>query len=138
MDTPHDEVDQAGMVLIKFIDGEMDDISFELMNLPKSNDACYFGIHAGSSCHTDVGEEYVHPDARRKLGEVWSYDDPAFAWSDETPFSTSHNGNAAGSFFGTNNGYSYSDNECKVLLVYDSDGDELACGSLAPEDGSCS
>ena len=121
------DVEDAGMVTVKFEDGHMVAISYELdgQEMPDECEECYLAIHKKKSCENPGSEKWTTESG-------WT----ASKWDSEAHFTTSFNGKGAGTFFDIDNGYGYGDNKCRALIIYDG-GDAIGCAKLAPEGGSC-
>ena len=97
--------DQLGAVTLTFDDGDTTEfkISYELEADEDCGDECYLAIYDGISCG-DKGDKFFDTE-----------DNP---WNDEdSNFSASDNGFAAGSIT-VDNGYTWADNHCRVMVVY--------------------
>ena len=141
-DDDDDMSEMNGWVSIEYNDDDEMVIDYHIKEGPKSCDTCKMVVMDGDSCD-DLGD--AHYDTEEN---PWSYDD--------TPYITNKRRRAAG-HFKTDNGYSYKDNECMFVVLYDEDDDDrrvlsssngtrvlkgkkskgpkkLACGQLRPDD----
>jgi len=138
-DDDDDMADMSGWVSLEYNDDDEMVIDYSISSGPKRCDTCKLAIYDGDSCD-DLGDPY--------------YDTEENPWTkDDTPYITNKKRRAAG-FFKTDNGYSYSKNECKFVVLFDEDKDDdrrnlssnerglkhkskgpkkLACGQLIPD-----
>merc|ERR1712038_1391363 len=101
-----DMADMSGWVTLEYNDDDEMVIDYSISSGPKRCDTCKLAIYDGDSCD-DLGDPY--------------YDTEENPWSkDDTPYITNKKRRAAG-FFKTDNGYSYSKNECKFVVLFDED-----------------
>ena len=74
-------------------------------------------IHKGKDCDKIKGKFYDGGNP---------YDE------DDTFYISNKDGSSAG-HFNLDNGFNLNNNRCKLAVIYDKDGDKIACGQLIPD-----
>ena len=145
-DVDGDYPDISGWVSVEYNDNDKLVIDYSIRDGPERCKKCLLAIYSGDACD-DLDSKYHDLDEN-----PWKVDEG-------TVYITNKKGRAAG-YFKTENGYKYSKNECKYIVLFDEDKDrrrleqnssqsggrnlkkgkkpsgpkKIACGQLIPED----